>query len=636
MKNIIKSALLLLIGASTFSCSDFDELNVDPKAASIEQVQVEYILNNAIIGAQQDPHIAERVFVLYWKTAARHQLSTGIAGGTYNDGWSSDYYSYLSGWLKSANLAVSVAQEKVDGGLALPYTNNLLQFARIWRVYLMSEFTDNFGPMPIDAFNGSNPEFKSEKEVYYFMLSELADATSKIDLNAPAVPATNTKYDQAYGFNYAKWQKYGNSMRLRLAMRLSEVDAAKAKTEFEAAASKPLITTADEIFGIAERPGWDALTGVMSREWNAQILSATLNNLYLGLGGINSADVLPATLHGKIKADDYMGIKYDQHIPTKTNDPSTGFWLDGLPAKMDPRAYKAFIVPGDFTNPDFSFYPSWDQTARTTKRNLLNADGTKFVEIDATYCWNAHTIGNWGPVGSRNQVRNFVGTMPRLSQKFRGSQSTRVFFANWETYFLLAEGALKGWNAGTTAKAAYENGVRASFAYWGMSAHADAYLASENYNRAGTSAKFDHTAEPPATVAKTYIDGYTGLPGVHTYTYPSNTIYKNGTVKNDQLTKIITQKYIAQVPWLPLEAWNDHRRLGLPFFENIAVELANTDLPDLTTSNFMTNSIKFYPQRLKYPSSLVNTNPEGYDVAVSLLSDKKDAVLTPLWWAKKQ
>lgn len=169
-----------------------------------------------------------------------------------------------------------------------------------------------------------------------------------------------------------------------------------------------------------------------------------------------------------------------------------------------------------------------------------------------------------------------------------------------------------------------------------MSAHADAYLASENYNRAGTSAKFDHTAEPPATVTKNYIDGYTGLPGVHTYTYPTNTIYKNGTVKNDQLTKIITQKYIAQVPWLPLEAWNDHRRLGLPFFENIAVELANTDLPDLTASNFMTNSVKFYPQRLKYPSSLVNTNPEGYGVAVSLLSDKKDAVLTPLWWAKKQ
>ena len=37
------------------------------------------------------------------------------------------------------------------------------------------------------------------------------------------------------------------------------------------------------------------------------------------------------------------------------------------------------------------------------------------------------------------------------------------------------------------------------------------------------------------------------------------------------MTKIFTQKYIAQVPWLPEEVWSDHRRIGLPFFENQAV-----------------------------------------------------------------
>lgn len=109
----------------------------------------------------------------------------------------------------------------------------------------------------------------------------------------------------------------------------------------------------------------------------------------------------------------------------------------------------------------------------------------------------------------------------------------------------------------------------------------------------------------------------------------------NGTVKNDQLTKIITQKYIAHMPWLPLEAWSDHRRLGLPFFENIAVELPNNDLPDLTSSNYMTNSVRFFPQRLKYPSSLPNTNPDRCAIATGFLSNGKDEVLTPLWWAKK-
>jgi len=131
-----------------------------------------------------------------------------------------------------------------------------------------------------------------------------------------------------------------------------------------------------------------------------------------------------------------------------------------------------------------------------------------------------------------------------------------------------------------------------------------------------------------------YVDGYTGTTGTATISYPVNSIYKNGTVRNDALTKIITQKYIANMPWLPLEAWSDHRRLGLPFFENPAVENPLPNLPALTSSNYMTNQIKFFPQRLKYPSSLQNADQEGYNQAVTLLGGE-DGVLTPLWWAKQ-
>lgn len=635
MKTLLKIFNIILAGAILTSCSDFEEVNIDPKAASVEQVQVEYVINNSIIGAQQDPHVAERAYVLYWKTASRqHRTNGALALGQYNDGWSSDYYRYLSDWLKSASLAISVAQEKIDNGSALPYTENLMHIARIWRVYLMSEFADNFGPMPIDAFNGENPEFSNLQDVYYYMLAELADATEQINTEE-VLPNSISKYDQAYGFDYAKWVKYGNSMRLRLAMRLSEVDATKAKTEFEAAASKALITTADDIFKVAEKPGWDALTGVMSREWNGQHLSATLNNLFIGLGGINSVDVLPADKHSAIKPANYMGLKLDDHMTTMTNDPSAGFWFDGLYEVIDPRAYKAFNIPGDFDNPNFSFYPSWTNDARTVQRNLIDDDGDVVKTIDGTNTWNAAPLGNWGTKSAKNQVSFYTGTNPRLSQEFRGSTSERIFFGDWETYFLLAEAAVRGWSTPMNAKAAYENGVKASFAYWGLDNWADDYLTSDSYNRAGTSVRFDHTTEPVDGVSMNYIDGYTNQAGTTTMNYPDNTIYMNGQVKNDALTKIITQKYLAQLPWLPLEAWNDHRRLGLPFFENPAVDLPLTDLPDLNSSNYMTNSVKFFPQRLKYPSSLENSNPEGYQQAVGFLGGP-DAVLTPLWWAKKQ
>lgn len=636
MKTILKTAFILLAGGLIFtSCSDdFLDVNVDPKAANADQVQVEYFINNSITGTQMDPHVAERAYILYWKTAARqHRVNGALALGDYNDGWSSDYYRYLSDWLKTANLAVNVAEEKLENGSDFPYTPNLMQVARIWRVYLMSEFTDNFGPMPIDGFSGENPEFRDVKDVYYYMLDELSDATSKIDLNIEA-PASISKFDKAYGFDFMKWRKYGNSMRMRLAMRLSEVDGAKAKAEFEAAASGDLIMTHDENFKVQESGGWNALVGVMTREWNSQPLSSTLNNLYLGLGGISSADQLPADLHDHIKAADYMGKKYENHWPSNTNDPSNGFWLDGLPEKIDPRAYKAFIIPGYFDNPDFSFFPSWTQDARTTKRNLLDASGEIVDSLDGAFTWNAAPMGNWGERTSRNQIAFYPGTQPRLSQKFRRSNDFRIFFGNWETYFLVAEAAVRGWSTPMDAKTAYEAGVTASFEYWGIQDHVTDYLQSEDYNRAGTSVKFDHLAEPPASITMTYVDGYTGVEGTHTMTFPTNTIYKNGTAKNDALTKIITQKYLAQVPWLPLEAWNDHRRLGLPFMENPAVDLPILTLPDLTASNYNTNHVRFFPQRLKYPSSLTNSNPDGYDQAVGFLGGP-DEVLTPLWWAQK-
>lgn len=632
-KRYIGMSLLITTLVAATSCKKFDEINTNPLAASADQVQVDYFINNSIISTQMDPHIAERVFVLYWKTAGRQQMGGGISSGGYNDGWTSDYYSgYMSSWLNAANSAIQVGNDQVAKGTSKLYTKNLIQVARIWRAYLMSELSDNFGPIPINSFQGVNPEFASVKDVYYHLLEELKDASSKLDMSV-VNPDIVKKQDPAFQYNYNKWRRYANSLRLRLAMRLSEVDAAKAKTAFEEAAAGELLLTSDQAFKVAEKGGWDALTGVMSREWNAQIMSAAYRNTTFNLGGIQTASQVGADKQASVKPENYIGMRLQDHFTMRTNDPFAGYWLDGLPNKVDPRAFKAFIIPGDVNNPNFNSYPSWDNSAKTTTRTLTN--GTAAIKtIDATNTWNAYTSGDWGVPGQRNNVRAFNGTMPRLSNEFRTSASTRIFFANWETYFLLAEGAARGWVTPMSAKAAYEAGVRANLDHWGVGATATAYLSSTEYNNNGTSASWDHVAEPPATRTMNYVDGYTNAAGTVQVMYPNNTIYKNGTVKNDQLTKIITQKFIAQTPWLPLETWSDHRRLGLPFFENPAVENPLVTLPNLTSANFMTNSVKNFPQRLRYPSGLMNSNAKGYAQAVGFLAGE-DAVLTPLWWAKK-
>lgn len=614
------------------SCKKFDALNTDPTAASGDQVQVEYFINNSIVAAQMDPDVAERSFVLYWKPAGRQAADYdggAISNGTYDDGWTSAYYNQVSSWLNSANTAIQIGNQQIAAGKSKNYTNNLIQVARIWRAYLMSEMSDNFGPIPVKGFDGTNPDFSDVKTVYYYLLDELKDASAKLDVSL--VNATDiSKQDPAYAYNYARWRKYANSMRMRLAMRLSEVDAAKAKTEFEAAAAtNDFITLKEESFQVQEVDGWSALTGVMSRPWDTQPMSAALNNVFVGLGGIKSADLLGADFQAYIKPANWLGQRYTDYFATKTNDPMAGYWLNGLPNTIDPRAYVLFSIPGDVNNAN---YPKQNGTYDTqTQRLLKDASGATVKTVDAKYTWNARTDGNWGPKDPRNQLVNYGGTLPRINMQFRNSTQKRLFFGPWETYFLMAEAAERGWNTPVSAQSAYETGIAKSFDYWGIPM--GSYLTSQDYNRDGTSVSWTHTTEPTSRTMN-YEDGITGVQGTTTVNYPTNNLYKNGSVKNDHLTKIITQKFIAQTPWLPLETWNDHRRLGLPFFENPAIELPITTLPALTDGNYMTSSVKFIPQRLKYPSGLPNANSKGYGQAVSALGGADD-MLTPLWWAQK-
>ncbi|WP_270089467.1 SusD/RagB family nutrient-binding outer membrane lipoprotein [Sphingobacterium sp. SYP-B4668] len=634
MKNFIsKIGIALLLGGTITSCSKFEDMNVDPLKANDTQAKIEYFFNNSLTGAQQDPNIAERIFVLDWKTAGRQHMTNGLALGTVNDDYSKEYYRYSAEWIKNASKGIEIANNEITAGTAKDYTNNIVQITRIWRAYLISEAADNFGPMPLDFATGENPKYKSVQDVYYFLFEELKDAISKINKDVK-IPEDVVKFDRAFGFKYDNWLRYANSMRMRLAMRLSEVDAEKAQSEFEAAVATNLfITNTSQNFTIAEREGWDPLSGVMSREWNSQTLSATLNNLFIGLGGIESKTLVQPELVSSIKAQDYIGKRYANQFTTMTNDPSAGYWLDGLPNKIDPRAYKAFFIPGDFSNSNYSLYPTYTKDASTNVDTLVN--GSTKIAVNTKYTWNAFSLGDWAVKGTNNRLRTtLVGKVPALGQQFRASTNSRIFFANWESYFLLAEAAIRGWATGTTAQAAYENGIKANFEYWGVSQYAGDYLNSSDYNRIGTSVNFAHTAEPTSGYIMNYVDGYTGSSGTTTINYPVNTIYKNGSVRNDALTKIITQKYIANLPWLPLESWNDHRRLGLPFFENPAIENALPNLPDLNSGNYKTNSIKFYPQRLPFPSSFRDADPTNYQEAVSLLGGE-DKVLTPLWWAKK-
>ena len=653
MKTMNKLFLGLGFCAGLVSCSDFDEVNTNPTAAGEEYVKPQYALNNSIGQAQMNPGTAERVVVYNWASAARicGEMSFLNVGRYSDDYTSAYYYPDLSASIKNATLAITAVENQLEAATTTAHEKeffpNVKQFARIWRAYLISEFVDNFGPYPIESFLGENPVFNSEKDDYEFILKELKEAAAAINTSVLPVeaegkcdPFDNVKYDPV------KWQKYANSLRMRLAMRLSNIDKATAQAEFEDAAKGNKILTADEMFAVKENDGWDVFSGVYTRSFDDQVLSSTVANLLTNLGGIKVTEQR-SDLASYVKPANYLGIKYDRHYVANTDNPTKQYWLDGMPENLDPRALKIFCLPDD-ENAENYIDKYNDRTAKdfvlyTVDENgnpIPNKDNPGEIKIDATRCWNGYPAGSrggWSPTLAYNQlVTNGYGpgcTLPMLGKDYCQGKS-RIFFAAWETYFLLAEASLYGWNTGTTAKEAYENGIKASFEYFGVSEYVNDYLNSTNYNRVGTSVKFDHTTEPTAE-QMTYVDGYSKEQKTVTYEYPtaSKTLY--GKALNDHLTKIITQKFIAQTPYLVLEMWSDFRRLGLPFFEIPANEssMTGSDMVNAWNPNSWKDGQKweFYPQRMRYPSSLENADPEGYKQAVELLGGS-DNIITPLWW----
>lgn len=653
MKTMNKLFLGLGFCAGLVSCSDFDEVNTNPTAAGEEYVKPQYALNNSIGQAQMNPGTAERIVVYNWASAARicGEMSFLNVGRYSDDYTSSYYYPELSASIKNATLAITAVENQLEAATTTAHEKeffpNVKQFARIWRAYLISEFVDNFGPYPIESFLGENPVFNSEKDDYEFILKELKEAAAAINTSVLPVeaegkcdPFDNVKYDPV------KWQKYANSLRMRLAMRLSNIDKATAQAEFEDAAKGNKILTADDMFAVKENDGWDVFSGVYTRSFDDQVLSSTVANLLTNLGGIKVTEQR-SDLASYVKPANYLGIKYDRHYVANTDNPTKQYWLDGMPENLDPRALKIFCLPDD-ENAENYIDKYNDRTAKdfvlyTVDENgnpIPNKDNPGEIKIDATRCWNGYPAGSrggWSPTLAYNQlVTNGYGpgcTLPMLGKDYCKGKS-RIFFAAWETYFLLAEASLYGWNTGTTAKEAYENGIKASFEYFGVSEYVNDYLNSTNYNRVGTSVQFDHTTEPTAE-QMTYVDGYSKEQKTVTYEYPtaSKTLY--GKALNDHLTKIITQKFIAQTPYLVLEMWSDFRRLGLPFFEIPANEssMTGSDMVNVWNPNSWKDGQKweFYPQRMRYPSSLENADPEGYKQAVELLGGS-DNIITPLWW----
>lgn len=170
-----------------------------------------------------------------------------------------------------------------------------------------------------------------------------------------------------------------------------------------------------------------------------------------------------------------------------------------------------------------------------------------------------------------------------------------------EAYFLLAEAALRGWNAGGDAKTFYEEGVSASFNELGVSL--GDYLNSSK-------------------VPKAWVD-----PLVSNFNSPAiskvSPNWAEAKTNEERLEKIITQKWIAGFPE-GKNAWAEWRRTGYP---KLFPVLKNDSQGLITT--------EFGVRRLPFILDEVSNNPEGYAQAVQMLNGPDNAATRLFWDIKK-
>ncbi|MBD0318862.1 MAG: SusD/RagB family nutrient-binding outer membrane lipoprotein, partial [Gemmatimonadetes bacterium] len=118
----------------------------------------------------------------------------------------------------------------------------------VMRSWLFQIMTDVWGDIPYsEALQGTGanriitPKYDTQEQVYNGILADLKRAN---DISGAGVAVKDG--DLLYGGNMAHWKKFANSLRLRAAMRLSNVNPTLARSEVAAAIAAGVFTSNDD------------------------------------------------------------------------------------------------------------------------------------------------------------------------------------------------------------------------------------------------------------------------------------------------------------------------------------------------------------------------------------------------------
>ncbi len=279
MKFVVTGLLMIFM---FFGCTDdFEELNTNERVLTELDAA---LLGNIFARVQHrgfwttSPQIAQNLFADHF---AQYYANTQTK-------FPSDRYNLVGGWLNGAwrqfygDIAgnLGVVLEGTDP-VENPGFETFYAVAQIYRVVIYEHVTNYWGPIPYSQTNNgeSAVPYDSEKDIYMSFFTTLDEALAILNQNkgGNAFGAN----DQIYGGDIDKWIIFANTIRLRIAMRISSVEPQIAKDQAEKAVQDGVMEEVDDdaLFHptVNSRNGMNRMV-----PWNEFRMSATMESVLKG------------------------------------------------------------------------------------------------------------------------------------------------------------------------------------------------------------------------------------------------------------------------------------------------------------------------------------------------------------------
>lgn len=225
---------------SSCNTDELHELNINPQA--VNQIDVNFLFSAAELSIASNGASGDNRYI-DWRTniglasTAIQQLATtgGISsvGNFYFDNAETSAAPFDFTYNDQLKNIAEILRQTGPGGYDEGKKINTRNAARILRAWSFQRLTDFYGAVPyFEANKGIEgiyfPKYDPQSVIYADLFKELEEATAA--LSSSNADDGFAKADMIYKGDVSKWKKWGYSLMLRMAMRVSNVAPAMANT----------------------------------------------------------------------------------------------------------------------------------------------------------------------------------------------------------------------------------------------------------------------------------------------------------------------------------------------------------------------------------------------------------------------